>query len=103
LEIEEVALEGDGLAGKGTANDFERLVGARAALLRRYAEARKLFAFKADSDAKLETAARYDIDRRDVLGETYRIVKGIKSTPDAMRIRSVRAAIAAAAGKIEGR
>jgi hypothetical protein len=47
LEVEEVALEGDGLAGKGASNDVERLVRARAALLERYAEARKLFAFKA--------------------------------------------------------
>jgi hypothetical protein len=29
--------------------------------------------------------------------------KGISSTPDAMRMRLVRAAIAAAAGRIEGR
>ena len=37
---------------------------------------RNLFAFEADPHAKFEAAARDDINGRNVLGKTYRIVKG---------------------------
>src|SRR5258708_39548220 len=48
FKVEELALEGDGLSGESAADDFEGLVGARAALLGRHAEAGKLFPLKAD-------------------------------------------------------
>ena len=51
------------------------MVGARAALLGGHAETRELFTFEADPDTKLETAARDDINGRDILGEAYGIVK----------------------------
>ena len=75
LKVEKIAREGDGLAGKSAADDFERLVGARAALLGGHAEARKFFAFKADPDTELETAAQDDINGRNILGKSDRIVK----------------------------
>src|ERR1700730_1563880 len=81
LKVEELALEGDGLSGKGTANDFERLVGARAALLGRHAETLKLFAFEADPDAKLEAAAGDHINGRNILGKADRIVKRHQQHP----------------------
>jgi hypothetical protein len=79
------------------------MVGAFATLLGRHAEAFELLPFEADTDAEFEAAPRNNIDRCDILGEAYRIVKRLRSTSDAMRIRSVRAAIAAAAGRIEGK
>ncbi|MFZ3237904.1 MAG: hypothetical protein WA417_24185 [Stellaceae bacterium] len=50
-------------------DDVERLVGARAALFGGHAEARELFAFEADPNAKLEMAAPDDINGRNILGK----------------------------------
>ena len=75
LEVEEVALKGDGLSGEKTTNDFERLVGSRAAFLERHAEAVELFVLEANSDAELETTAGDHIDYCDILGQAYGIVK----------------------------
>src|SRR5580704_2953940 len=81
LKVEELALEGDGLAGKGTADDFEGLVGARAALLGRHAETLKLFALEADPNAKLEATAGDHINGRNVLGQADRIVQRHQQHP----------------------
>jgi hypothetical protein len=75
LEIEKLALERDGLAGKSATDYFERLVGARAALLGRHAETGELFAFEADPDAKLEATAGDHINGCNILGKAYRIVE----------------------------
>src|SRR5580704_13476986 len=75
LKVEELALEGDGLSGESAADDFEGLVGARAALPGRHAETLKLFAFEADPDAKLEATAGDHINGCNVLGKADRIVK----------------------------
>src|SRR5689334_8451067 len=74
-ESENALLKGDGFARESSADDVERLVGARAALLGGHAEARKLFTFEADPDTKFETAARDDINGRNILGKAYRIVE----------------------------
>src|SRR6266404_4447277 len=81
LKVEELALEGDGLSGESATDDFEGLVGARAALLRRHAETLKLFAFEADPDAKLEATAGDHINGRNVLGKADRIVKRHQQHP----------------------
>src|SRR6267378_473826 len=81
LEVKELAFEGDGLSGESAADDFEGLVGARAALLGRHAEAGKLFPLKADPDAKLEATAGDHINGRDVLGKADRIVKRHQEHP----------------------
>jgi len=57
------------------------MVGARAALLGRHAEARKLFPLKADADAELETAAGDHINGCDVLGKADGIVKRHQEHP----------------------
>src|SRR5271169_7161726 len=75
LEVEELALEGDGPSGKSAANYFERLIGSGAALLERHTEPFELFPFEADSGAELETAAGDNIHCRDILGKAYGIVK----------------------------
>jgi hypothetical protein len=75
LELEELALEGDGLSGKRAPNYFEGLVGSRSALFERHTETFELFPFEADTDAELKTTAGDDINCRDVLGKAYRIVK----------------------------
>src|SRR5919198_3249681 len=62
VEVEECVLEGDGLAIEQTANDAERFVGPRPALLERDTEAVELFDFVADSDPEFETSARNDIN-----------------------------------------
>ncbi len=103
LKSKNSLLKGYGLSTEKPANDFERLVGSRAAFPEGHTKAVELFQLESDSDAELETAARDDIDYRDIFSEAYGVVEGIRSMPDAMRIRLVRAAIAAATGKIEGR
>jgi hypothetical protein len=75
LEVEELALEGDGLSGKRAANYVEGLVGSRAALFERHTKTFELFPFEANPDAELETTAGDHIDCRDVLGKAYGIMK----------------------------
>src|SRR6202035_3083301 len=75
LEIEELALESNGLAGKSATDDVEGLVGALSPFLRRHAEACKLFLFETDANPELEATARNDVDGRDILGQSDRIVK----------------------------
>jgi hypothetical protein len=51
LELEELALEGDGLSSKSAASYFEGLVGPRAAILERHTKSLELFPFEADAGA----------------------------------------------------
>src|SRR5215831_18251671 len=62
VEVEECVLEGDGLSLEQTANDPERFVGSRPALLERDTEAVELFDFVAHADTEFETSARHDIN-----------------------------------------
>jgi hypothetical protein len=57
LEVEELALEGDGLPSKSATNYFEGLVGSRSAFFERNTETFELFQLETDSDAELETPA----------------------------------------------
>src|SRR5260370_3975397 len=75
LEVEELALEGDGLSSKSAANYVEGLVGSRSALLVRHNETFELFQLEADPSAELETTAGDDVDCRDIFGKAYGIVK----------------------------
>ena len=75
LEVEELALEGDGLSGKRAPNYVEGLVGSRAALFERHTETFELFPFEADPGAELETTAGDHINGRNVLGKAYGIVE----------------------------
>src|SRR5271166_6091065 len=75
LEVEELALEGDGLSGKRAPNYFEGLVGSRPALLERHTKTFELFPLEADAGAELETTAGDHIDCRNILGKAYGIVK----------------------------
>src|SRR6266404_7368350 len=75
LEVEELALEGDGLSGKRAPNYVEGLVASRSALLVGHTETFELFPFEADPGAELETTAGDHINGRNVLGKAYGIVK----------------------------
>jgi hypothetical protein len=79
------------------------LIGSRPTLLERNAEALELFQFETNFDTQLEPAARDDIDYRDILRETHRIVKGHQehSGCDADTLRA--GSDAAATGRIDGR
>src|SRR6202023_1457865 len=75
LEVEELALEGDGLSVKRASNYVEGLVGSRAPLFERHPETFELFPLEADPGAELETTAGDHIDCRYILGKAYGIVK----------------------------
>src|SRR5437016_3597988 len=75
VEVEVRALHGDGLSIEKTADDPQRLVGTRPALVEGYAEAFEFLELVASADSDLETAARNDVDYRDILGEAYGVVE----------------------------
>jgi hypothetical protein len=75
LEVEELALEGNGLSNESAANQFEGLVGSHAALFEGHAETFELFPLEAEAGAELEATARDEINRRDILCEAHGIVK----------------------------
>src|SRR5215831_548823 len=58
------------------ANYFEGLVGSRSTLFERQPETFELFPFESHPGAEFEATAGDDIDRRDILGEAYGVVKG---------------------------
>src|ERR1700722_5839922 len=75
LEVEEFALEGDGLSAEKPTNGFEGLICSPTALLQRHPQTFELFVVEADSDAELETPAGDHIDYSNVLSKAYWIVK----------------------------
>ena len=69
------ALKRQGLALPQATDDFEPLVGARAAFLARNAEALELLDLVADAHAQLEPAAGDDVHGRRVFSQPHRVVK----------------------------
>jgi hypothetical protein len=103
LEVEELALEGNGLSNESAANQFEGLVGSHAALFERHAETFELFPLEAEAGAELEATARDEINRRDILCKAHGIVKRHQEHSGYDADPAGRAAIAAATSRIEGR
>ena len=80
---------------QATVDEVERFPGAAEALAGRDAEGLELLVLRADADAEVETSARGDVDRGDVLATRSGLWNGMQMIEVPMRRRSVRAAIAA--------
>jgi len=104
FELKELALEGERLAIQQSSDYLERLISTCTSFAERNTEALELFDLVADPNPKLEAPAP-KIASTTAISSASRtgLWNGISSTPSGIRIRFVRAAIAAAAGSIEGR